>query len=290
MDTAGCAIDLLGNAVKFTECGEISLAVRNSRPADRDAGVVFAVTDTGIGIPESQLERIFDDFTQADASTTRHFGGTGLGLGISRRLVEFMGGQLTVTSTVGRGSTFTFTVPLHEADASAVIRKVTDLHGHRVLVIDDDATNRLVLRETLSAWGLESRDFETVGEALADLANAKREQRPYSLAIVDKQMPGIDGFEATRRIRTVARELPVVMLASDTERGDESRRLDAGVAGFAVKPIDRVALLRVVSRAMGAPVAEGKPASFNVRTDLDSGGRGFLRQPFSGAGVRKELP
>jgi CheY-like chemotaxis protein len=161
--------------------------------------------------------------------------------------------------------------------------RVNDAHDIGIVVTDEDnrpvtpvadggydTTNRLVLREMLSGWGLESRDFETAIDALDDLANARQEQRPYSLAIVDNQMPGIDGFEAARRIHAVAPDLPVVMLASDTERGDESRRLDAGVSGFAVKPIDRAALLRVIAGAMGGAVArdasgDGAPARPDVQ-------------------------
>jgi two-component system sensor histidine kinase/response regulator len=249
-------VNLLGNAVKFTERGAVTLTIER-QPEGGPGAIVFSVRDTGIGIPEDQRERIFEEFTQADASTTRTFGGTGLGLGISRHLVELMGGQLTVTSTVGLGSTFTFDAHFDIAPAPVASSEVTDLHGHRVLVIDDDATNRLVLREALSAWGIQSRDFDSPAAGLDDLARAHGEDRPYSLVIVDNQMPEMDGFEAARRVRQVAPDLPVVMLASDTERGDESRRIEAGVAGFAMKPINRPELLRVLCDAMKVSLVAG---------------------------------
>jgi hypothetical protein len=151
--------------------------------------IVFAVADTGVGIPPSQLGRIFEDFTQADASTTRSFGGTGLGLALSRRLAVLMGGELTVESEVGAGSIFTLTAPFEVVSAPPRGRELKDLHRHRVLVVDDDPTNRLVLREALSAWGIRSRDFESPSAALSGLALAKADGRPYSLVPVDNQMP-----------------------------------------------------------------------------------------------------
>ena len=246
-------VNLLGNAVKFTDRGTITLAVSNAASGIPGA-ITFAVVDSGTGIPAEQLEHVFADFAQADSSTTRRFGGTGLGLGISRRFVERMGGQLTATSTTGHGSTFTFSVAFELAAPHRVPREVVNLEGRRILLIDDDAINRLALRETLAAWGAETDDFGQSERALAQLAAALAEQRPYALAIVDGLMPGVDGFEAARRIRVLAPDLPIVMVASDTERGDELRRAEAGISGFALKPINRPELLRVISSAMGVTV------------------------------------
>src|SRR6202167_4463327 len=149
-------LNLLGNAVKFTESGEVSLTVRN-HASGKSGEIEFAVSDTGVGIPPEKLETIFDDFTQADASTTRKYGGTGLGLGISRRLVESMNGRLTATSSPGEGSTFRFTVQFRLAPRQGSRRvpvELQDLHSRRVLVIDDNPTNCLILSEALNAWGL----------------------------------------------------------------------------------------------------------------------------------------
>jgi PAS domain S-box-containing protein len=253
-------VNLLGNAVKFTERGAIRVTVSNAG-SHRPGEIVVAVTDTGVGIPEDQQARIFEDFAQADSSTTRRFGGTGLGLGISRRLVGLMGGQLRVSSSQGHGSTFTFSAVLGIGQPRLAAREVPDLHGHRVLLIDDDSTNRLVLRETLTAWGLESHDFAEPEAAIAELARAVAGERPYALAIVDCNMPGMDGFEAARRSRALAPDLPIVMLASDTEIGDEARRSAAGVVGFAVKPINRPELLRVICAAMRITLDPNAPVT-----------------------------
>jgi signal transduction histidine kinase/DNA-binding response OmpR family regulator len=242
-------VNLLGNAVKFTDSGGISLVVTGTASAT-PAEITFAVVDSGPGVPPEQLEHIFADFVQADSSTTRNFGGTGLGLGISRRLVELMGGRLQVTSTVGRGSTFTFSAVFGLGIPHRVAREVINLDGCRVLLVDDDAINRLVLRETLAAWGADSHDFGRPEKALTELARAVAEQQPYSLAIVDGLMPSMDGFEAARRMRLLAPDLPVVMLASDTSRGDDLRRSEAGISGFALKPINRPELLRVIAKAL----------------------------------------
>ncbi len=242
-------INLLGNAVKFTDSGEIVLTVQNSE-AGESGEIEFAVSDTGVGIPPEKLESIFEDFTQADSSITRKYGGTGLGLGISRRLVERMGGLLTATSKVGQGSRFRFNARFGIGMQSEPQTSL-DMHGldgRRVLVVDDNATNRFILRETLQAWGLESHEFSRPQDALASLADAG--EQPYSLALVDSCMPGMDGFETAKRIRSVAPNVPVVMLTSDAQPGDSVRRAVAGLAGFAVKPVRRADLLRLICDAM----------------------------------------
>jgi PAS domain S-box-containing protein len=252
-------VNLLGNAVKFTDRGEIRLEV--SRLASgRPGEITFAVVDTGVGIAPDHQEHIFADFVQADSSTTRKFGGTGLGLGISRRLVERMGGRLTLASTLGQGSTFTFAVVFGVGLPPRVPREIIDLGGCRVLLIDDDAVNRLMLRETLAVWGADTHDFGEAERALTALTGALAAGRTYSLAIVDGLMPGVDGFEAARRIRRLAPDLPVVMLASDSARGDEARRLAAGISGFTLKPINRPEFLRVISKAMGVTIGARVPA------------------------------
>jgi len=244
-------MNLLGNALKFTAAGEVVLTVR-AHESGTPGHIEFAVSDTGIGIAPDKLEEIFEDFTQADASVTRKYGGMGLGLGISRRLVEGMGGRLTAISTVGRGSTFRFTARFDVAPESR--RKIhiarEDFHGKRVLVIDDNATNCLILRETLQAWGLECDVFLSTVEALERLPKAMAGKDRYSLAIVDSHVPGMDAFQAAAEIRRIAGDLPIVMLTSDVRAGDTTRRAEAGLAGCAVKPVTRTHLLRLVCQAL----------------------------------------
>ena len=243
-------INLLGNAIKFTESGEVVLTVRN-RENHQAGEIEFSVSDTGIGIAPEKLETIFEDFAQADASTTRSYGGTGLGLGISRRIVAAMGGSLNATSSVGKGSTFRFTA--HFVPAPEHVQHVRvvpeDLLGKRVLLIDDNATSCFILRETLEGWGLLTDTFRLPRQALTHLREEMDSDRPYSLAIVDHCMPEMGGFEAAVEIRRIAGELPIVMLSSEANPGDAARRIEAGLSGYAVKPVARTQLLRIVSDA-----------------------------------------
>jgi len=244
-------INLLGNAVKFTGTGEVLLTVRNHE-SGKPGEVEFTVSDTGIGISPDKLETIFDSFTQADSSITRKYGGTGLGLGISRWLVERMGGTLTATSRLGQGSVFRFSAqcePSRSQRKSAAV-EVSDFHGRRILVIDDNATNRFILGETLNAWGIESAEFGAPEEALASLSAAVTATRPYAVALVDREIHGMDGFEITGRIKQIAPDLPVIMFTSDVRPGDALRRREAGLSGYAVKPVNRSEVLRLICEAM----------------------------------------
>jgi two-component system sensor histidine kinase/response regulator len=253
-------INLLGNAVKFTDSGEVALTIR-SHECGESGHIDFSVSDTGIGIPPDKLERIFEDFTQVDASSTRKYGGTGLGLGISRRLVERMGGRLTATSSEGQGSKFRFDAQFDLAPENA--RKVggplTDFFGKRVLLIDDNATNCVILRQTLQTWGLESDVFRLPAEALNCLPKAMAGKQSYSLAIVDSTMPGMNGFQVATEIRRIAGSLPVIMLTSDLRLGDAARRAEAGLSGYAVKPVTRSHLLRLICEAMETRAAPEAP-------------------------------
>jgi PAS domain S-box-containing protein len=266
-------INLLGNAVKFTEAGEVMLTVQNHE-SGRLGEIEFSVSDTGVGIPPEKLETIFDDFTQADASTTRKYGGTGLGLGISRRLVESMGGRLTAASSLGVGSTFRFNARFDPASESH--RKIRvephdispeSVRGRRVLVIDDNPTNCLILHETLNGWGSQNDVFGLPEKALEGLATAMASDHPYSLVLVDSRMPKMNGFETAAEIRQIAPALPVVMLTSDARPGDAARRKQAGLSGYAVKPLKRSDLLRLVSGAMNPLEGPGavQPESVNRR-------------------------
>ncbi len=244
-------INLLGNAAKFTHAGEVLLSVQNHE-SGRAGEVEFAISDTGIGIAPDKLKTVFESFTQADASITRKYGGTGLGLEISRRLVEHMGGTLTATSTPGEGSTFRFNArfePGRQSERKTSI-EVTDFRGRRILVIDDNATNRFILAETLHTWGIESAEFGVPAEALVNLSAAIAGKRPYSLAMVDSEMSGMDGFETTARLKQLDPDLPVIMFTSDVRPGDGLRRREAGLSGYAVKPVRRADLVRLMSDAL----------------------------------------
>ena len=264
-------INLLGNAVKFTNAGQVVLAIEDD-PSGNDGEVRFSVTDTGVGIPPGKLKTIFDDFTQADASTTRIFGGTGLGLGISRRLVEEMGGRLTVTSTLGEGSNFCFTVKLeigperlHKLDGV-----IEDIRGRRVLVIDDNATNCLILEESLNSWGFESDSYTSPQRALVALPNEMSGPCPYSLAIVDRCMAGMDGFETAAGIHRIAAGLPVIMLTYGAKPGDAALRKTAHLAGWHLKPVKRCDLQRLVCSAMKPTVeADMKQQGQVVRSEAE---------------------
>jgi PAS domain S-box-containing protein len=248
-------VNLLGNAVKFTQRGEIVLNVQPGNSHSSAVHLRFEVSDTGIGIPTDKLDAIFEDFTQADSSTTRRFGGTGLGLGIARRLVECMGGSLTVSSIVDEGSTFTFDAHLLIDPAPVTVplpKHAKDLIGQRVLIVDDNHTNRLILSSMCSGWGMIPAEATCAADAEAALQSAKRDGRPFSLAILDVLMPGVGGFETLRQIRTIDLHLPVIMMTSNNQPGDATKARSLGASAFATKPIRRNELLRLLTAAMAS--------------------------------------
>jgi len=247
-------INLLGNAVKFTDSGEIALTVRNY-DVETSSLIEFVVSDTGIGIAPDKLETIFGSFTQADASTTRKYGGTGLGLNISRRLVEQMGGRLSVTSHVGEGSMFRFHAKfdLGSGSAEKVFYSGEDLRGKRILVIDPNASRRVITGETLHSWGVESFEFGIPEEALAKLSSATAEDQPFSLALLDADMPGMDDLETVARIRRIVPNLPAFLLWSDARTVDSASQRAAGIWGYAVKPVNRRELRRLIHDAIQSP-------------------------------------
>jgi PAS domain S-box-containing protein len=282
-------INLLGNAIKFTESGDISLTVRAAHAVAPDA-LEFVVSDTGIGISEDKLETIFEEFKQGDSSTTRKYGGTGLGLAISRRIVERMGGRLSATSEVGKGSAFRFTLALPPAPQrlEELRTQVPDFHGRRVAVVDNNATNRLILREALGNWGLETSEFSSSEDALGDLLEMPRNKCSYSLAILDRCMPGMDGFAAASRIHALYPDLPVILLTSETQASDEARRKGSDLAGYAVRPVSRAALLQLVCKALkgspkqepAAPTRDGSPRSLRILIAEDSPDNRLLIQQY----------
>lgn len=252
--------NLVGNAIKFTEAGEVvveaKLASATQCPKDPAApcNITFSIKDTGIGISPEKLEVIFEKFTQADTSTTRKYGGTGLGLAISKHLVELMGGELQVQSQVGQGSTFEFTIlflrQLEPQDKSSV--PAADLKDLRVLVVDDNVTNRLILREIMTGWGARVAEAENGIQGLTELARAKKVGQPYQLVLLDGRMPQMDGFGMAEAIHGDASfsGITVMMLSSDARSGDLSRARDLGLASYLVKPVKRHDLREAIDRAL----------------------------------------
>ena len=255
-------INLANNAVKFTDVGEVAVTVTLADQTDTHATVRFAVRDTGTGIPADRMDRLFESFTQVDASTTRKYGGTGLGLAIARQIVELMGGQIGVDSTEGQGSTFWFTASLAKQSGGqpAARAALTDIEGLRALIVDDNATNRQILRAYLSAWGCRPREVASAGDALDALRAAADEGDPFRIALFDKCMPDVDGEDLGRRVKADAalRDVVLVMLTSAGQRGDAKRVREAGFAAYLIKPIKQSQLLdcmrTILGRAADGPV------------------------------------
>ncbi len=246
-------MNLIGNAIKFTEQGEVDVSASVIARDGDGAAVQFRVRDTGIGISAEQLGTIFQEFTQADASMTRRYGGTGLGLAISRRLVALMGGELAVTSEVGRGSEFSFalTFPL-EAGGQATARVTASLGGRRLLVVDDNETNRRIVRDMLGAEGMAVHEASRADAGLEALRRAARAGTPYDLAILDAQMPDQDGFELATAIRAdgALTETRLLILTSAGQRGDGERCRQRGIQAYLTKPIARADLVEAVGTVL----------------------------------------
>jgi two-component system sensor histidine kinase/response regulator len=249
-------LNLVGNALKFTERGEIVIRAGVESVSGQDISLHFSIRDTGIGIPRAKLGSIFDSFTQADGSMNRKYGGTGLGLTISARLVAMMAGRIWVESETGKGSTFHFTSRYrfishdeHRAEAPAVIA----WNNLPVLVVDDNETNRRILFEMLQHWGMKPTLAESGKSALVALHAVKDIPSPFPLILVDAHMPEMDGFALTELIVAMPelRDSSVIMLTSAGEPRDAQRCRDLGLAGYLTKPVGQSELLDVISGALG---------------------------------------
>jgi len=253
-------VNLLGNAVKFTEAGEVVAEVRVAEQ-DPTGGCVleFVVRDSGIGIPSTRLSAIFKAFTQVDVSTTRRYGGTGLGLAICKELVELMDGHISVESTVGRGTTLRFTGKFGTCSTEAEAPPA-ELRGLRLLVVDDSATNRFVVREMLSDAGMVVTGSASAEDAIAELERACADGNPYAGVLVDANMPGVDGFataELIRRSPAFTHKI-IMMLRTDQRRRDIDRCSQTGMSGYVMKPIKRQDLLKAIASAMGLVGADAE--------------------------------
>jgi PAS domain S-box-containing protein len=266
--------NLLGNAVKFTEHGEVALRAEKLSETGDEIVVRFSVSDTGIGITEAAQKNLFHAFTQADGSTTRKYGGTGLGLAISKQLVELMGGEIGVISEPGKGSTFWFTARLaKQPDQPARPQtSMSTLNELRVLIVDDNATNRKILSHQLNSWGTIHQASDSGVLALEMLHWAVATDQPYDLAILDLMMPEMDGFELARRIKSdpLLAATRLVMLTSYGQRGDAANAREAGVAAYLTKPIRQSQLFDCLTNVVNQPLGEpGKnPASLKKPAQL----------------------
>ncbi|HYL57285.1 MAG TPA: response regulator [Candidatus Acidoferrales bacterium] len=256
-------INLIGNSIKFTSSGQVLLSVECEPDSALPSTFHFAVSDTGIGIAREKLELLFTNFSQADSSTTRKYGGSGLGLAIVKNLAALFDGRVWVESELGVGSVFHFTARLELQSESAVDTAPPAplmLRGSRVLVVDDNAVNRLILREILSARGAEVVEAGDGPGGLELLEQARREGKPFKLVMLDGRMPGMDGFEVADKIRDAAHhELTVMMLSSDDLPIRLAQARALGLDAYLVKPIRRADLLETLALAM-------RPAGAMART------------------------
>ncbi|HEX6734298.1 MAG TPA: response regulator [Azonexus sp.] len=269
-------INLVGNAIKFTDAGEVSLHIRRQDEVDGRVALRGEVRDTGIGIAPEQQQRLFQAFSQADASMTRRFGGTGLGLAISQRLVELMHGRIGVVSAPGEGSTFWFEITLarQAGDAAPCPRLVHELAGQRVLVVDDNASSRRMLELQLENLGCAVVPAASSAGGLAAMRAAQAAGQPFAVAIIDPQMPDIEGLSLTRHIRDdpALAATPLLMLTSLTSRGDARLSRDAGFDAFLSKPVKQ-ALLESALRTLLGMAGEPPPA---VAHPAQAGRRGRI--------------
>ena len=281
-------LNLASNAVKFTNTGEVVVRAHLEGETADGPVVRFEVTDTGVGLENTDRKRLFEPFSQADSSTTRRFGGTGLGLAICQQLVTAMGGELGVESELGRGSTFWFTLPFQVAAAetpTAPVRSTVGLAGLRALIVDDNHTNRLILSEQLTAWGMHPDVADDGASALALLEEAAATETPYALALLDLSMPGMDGLELAGRIsrRPTLAGLELLLLTSVPDVTAEEARAN-GISVRLTKPVQLSRLHTALQEATAAPAfpskrlgPRGDPSARQPWTRPDR--RGQPRQP-----------
>ena len=247
-------VNLTGNAVKFTEKGNVDLRADMIGEEDGLALIRFTITDTGIGIPKDRHEAVFSSFTQADGSITRQFEGTGLGLSISKRLVELMGGRMGLESEVGVGSTFSFTLPFTKQDEplKPATRPRQSVRGSHILIVDDNATNRTILNKTLVSFGCFPEETQSGNEAMALLEKRAAEGRHFDAILLDHQMPGMDGEAVVRAIRSKSgnENARILILTSFGKRGDARRFTELGCSAYLSKPVRQSQLLDALAETL----------------------------------------
>lgn len=267
--------NLVSNAVKFTEKGEIVIRAEMLKVSESSAKVRFSVSDTGIGVSDARKDAIFESFTQEDMSTTRKYGGTGLGLSISRQLVEMMQGQISVNSKVGRGSVFDFEVPFelsayHGAEA---VPYNPELAGMRVLIVDDNQTNREIYSQMCAGWGYRSIMVEDGSSAISEMEMAMQDNDPFELVILDQQMPALTGLDVASLIKSRAelRAARLILLSSSLDRKEAERAEAIGVARALSKPVKRHTLLEVILETFELGGAKTRlPEGSDVLLEVDA--------------------
>jgi PAS domain S-box-containing protein len=280
--------NLTSNAVKFTHAGHVLVSVDVVTGDDGAADVQVAVSDTGIGISESQLERLFDKFTQADASTTRRYGGTGLGLAISRSLVQLMGGMMSVESRVGAGSTFSFLLPMRLDDrAETPAAPVRVLEGRRVLIVDDNDVNRRIVHEQISSWGMRNGSYATAQDALDAMRDAHAAGDPYDIVIADYRMPGMDGASLAKAIKAdpALRDAVYVMLTSVGNWRDQVQTSKDSVDACLVKPVRHTRLMSTLA-TLWAEKRQAAGSTLPIASEVPSPASTNASGEFAGQGVR----
>ncbi len=278
-------VNLVGNAMKFTDDGEVVVTVSNagldghgptsghravgnegpddpsdSPSDDAHARLHISVRDTGVGIPPEKQANIFESFAQADTSTTRQFGGTGLGLTISSQLVEMMNGSIWVESEVGEGTTFHFNIELGIAEQRidpAAPNAIKELAGTQVLIVDDNETNRLILRDIMFSWQLVPVCVPSAAAAMSELRRAAAEEKPFSLALIDCMMPVVDGFSLAKQMfaDSAIQKTRIIMLSSAARSSDSRRCKELGIARYMTKPVVQSDLSDAIVQTMKQPVS-----------------------------------
>ncbi|MBT5051008.1 MAG: response regulator [Rhodospirillaceae bacterium] len=272
--------NLIGNAIKFTSEGRVEITASDTLVDDETVQLRFEIRDTGIGISEDHMEKIFEPFTQADSSTTRTFGGTGLGLTICKNLAEMLGGDIGIESTLGEGSNFWFTITAKRAMAGqprnngptpspsqSAVRNDRPLH---ILVAEDNELNQRIISWMLTPLNCQ---FDIVGDGLEAVAAVARSR--YDVVLMDVQMPGMDGITATRKIRAVDgphKDIPIIALTANAMQGDAENYLKAGMTDYVSKPIDQRKLLETITRLADITMPEFDEAALSA--EMDAGGSG----------------
>ena len=243
--------NLIGNAVKFTEHGEVSISVTRPAIGDNRVGLRFEIHDTGIGISEETQKQLFQPFSQADSATSRRFGGSGLGLFISKKLVELMGGIIGLKSALGKGTCFWFTLPLEQSDSPDTKEPSCDLSGKRTLVVDDNATNRNILINYLSRWGLDVSQAENGSTALMQLQTAAIQGNAYDLILLDMQMPVMDGLTLAKCLAQIPAlaDIPIISLSSG-DQFELADYQDTGIVQRLLKPVRQMQLFDAIVNAL----------------------------------------